>query len=337
MRRYPVPVSVPVNVVVRRLSYDAGRCTILGVRHSRKLGCSCCLYSPSCREGGCSRKPSNSYTSSNSYAYNDPITLFVPYLPCKGGINEPTTSGYGKTANCTHQPRTLHLGDPRDSVFLHARATYGGGDLPGDGGLRLRVAPAGHRGPCVPGGGLYFWVRALPGRQLWIFRDAGHWTPLHRRLSRASRGSQGHHAPRLHRHQRQQLLGEPPLHAAGLARGAYRDNSRRVFLRSVLSLAVPRRVPDESVSQVGAHGRSSILRGLATETRADPFKKAPRHPPRKPLRHLLLYHRRSLEPAARSNQVLRANRATTAPHCPRCRLSAPGRKRGQPQRAMKEH
>src|ERR687893_365663 len=37
------------------------------------------------------------------------------------------------------------------------------------------------------------------------------------------------------------------------------------------------------------------------------------------------------------NPVLRANRATTAPHCPRCRLSAPGRKRGQPQRAMKEH
>ena len=38
MRRYPVPVSVPVSVVVRRLSYDAGRCTILGVRHSRRLG-----------------------------------------------------------------------------------------------------------------------------------------------------------------------------------------------------------------------------------------------------------------------------------------------------------
>jgi hypothetical protein len=38
MRRYPVPVSVPVSVAVRRLSYDAGRCTILGVRHSRKLG-----------------------------------------------------------------------------------------------------------------------------------------------------------------------------------------------------------------------------------------------------------------------------------------------------------
>ena len=57
MRRYSVPVSVPVSVVVRRLSYDAGRCTILGVRHSRKLGCSCYLYSPrDCLEGGCSRK-----------------------------------------------------------------------------------------------------------------------------------------------------------------------------------------------------------------------------------------------------------------------------------------
>ena len=38
LRRYPVPVSVPVSVVVRRLPYDAGRCTILGIRHSRKLG-----------------------------------------------------------------------------------------------------------------------------------------------------------------------------------------------------------------------------------------------------------------------------------------------------------
>lgn len=137
-------------------------------------------------------------------------------------------------------------------------------------------------------------------------------------------------------HQGQQQPGEPPLDVAGVARGAYRDNDRRISLWNVLSIALSRCVFDQRVSQVGAHGRSSVLRGLVVETWTDPLQRAPRYLSRKPLRYLLLHHHRSLEPAARSNPVLRANRATAPTHCPRRTLSPPGRKRGQPQRAMKD-
>ena len=61
----------------------------------------------------------------------------------------------------------------------------------------------------------------------------------------------------------------------------------RIPLRGVLPPALFRRVLDQPVPQVGAHRRAASGRGLAPAARLDPRPEAPRHPSRKPLRHLL--------------------------------------------------
>ena len=79
--------------------------------------------------------------------------------------------------------------------------------------------------------------------------------------------------------------------------------------RGLLSVGVPRGFPDQPVPQVGAHRGATGAGGVAPAAGCHPLRRAPRRPPRQPVRHLLLHNRRVLEPAAGSDALLRAGGA----------------------------
>src|SRR5215203_4306872 len=105
-----------------------------------------------------------------------------------------------------------------------------------------------------------------------------------------------------------------------------------VSLGDLHSLLVPRRLPYQPVPQVGAHGYPAGLCRLAPGVGCDPLQRAPRHPSREPLRHLLLHHRGVLEPSTGSHPLLRAGGASDPALRPRYRSQAQVREGRNPRR-----